>query len=196
MLRIYHTHDKWEDLGMWFKNPTVTLETAVNFTGDANLYGSYMWRVVCEWPFTTEHNLTNTNSNRRAWLGHAAAYLAHQIPEATTRKAWGFLTEAQRVEADSKADEVISIWEWQHHRRGIRAVQGAYVDAYLQKGYVEIPDELPNELQNLAPSYKFICQAILKNDLHLTTLGYSKPKSEFYNILKRIELNERANRSQ
>lgn len=195
MLRIYHHHEKWEDLGMWFKAP-FSLDTAIEFTGDAELYGEWMWRVVCGWPVTCEHNLTNTNSNRRAWLGHAAAYKAIGCPESITRKAWGYLTDEQRVQADAKADEVISIWEWAHHNKGVKPITGPYIDSYLKKGYSTIPDELPSELQDLAPAYKFICQAILKNDLHLTTLGYSKPKSEYYNILKRIELDERLRSSQ
>lgn len=189
MLRIYHHHEKWEDLGMWF-NKKFDLNEAIEFTGNTDLYGEYMFKVICNWPITCEHNLT-ANINRRAWLGHAACYMAIGCPESITRKAWGYLTNDQRINADAKADEAIEVWEWQHHNQGVKSITGAYIDSYLRKGYDFIPDELPGELCELAPSYKFICQAILKNDLHLTSLGYSKPKSEYYNILKRIELDER-----
>lgn len=37
-----------------------------------------------------------------------------------------------------------------------------------------------------------ICKAILKNDFSLISLGMNKPKSQTYNLLKRIELDERA----
>jgi len=37
-----------------------------------------------------------------------------------------------------------------------------------------------------------ICKAILRNDFALKSLGMSKPKSEAYSLLKRIELDERA----
>lgn len=190
MKRIYHTHDKWEDLGMWFKNP-FNLQEAIDFTGNSELYGEWMWKVVCNWPLSCEHNLTATG-NRRAWLGHAACFMAIGCPESITRQAWGYLSEQQRIDADQKATDCIEIWEWQHHNNGVKPISGAYIDSYLKKGYSEIPDELPGELIDLAPSYKFICRAILKNDQHLSSLGYSKPKSEYYNILKKIELNERA----
>lgn len=57
----------------------------------------------------------------------------------------------------------------------------------------DIPDEVPDVLmiKNLAPSYKAIALAILNNDLHLYSLGFSRPKSEFYNILKSIEIRNR-----
>lgn len=43
----------------------------------------------------------------------------------------------------------------------------------------------------LAPSYKAIAFAILKNDHSFSTLGFSPPQSEWYGHLKRIELAER-----
>jgi predicted phosphoadenosine phosphosulfate sulfurtransferase len=47
------------------------------------------------------------------------------------------------------------------------------------------------EQLNKVPSYRKICIAIMKNDIHLESLGFSKPKSRFYSELKRIELIER-----
>lgn len=189
MKRIYHTHDKWEDLGMWFKRPFY-IQDAVDFTSNTELYGAYMFRVICEWPITCEHNLTSPG-NRKAWLGHAAAYLAIGSPESVTRAAWGMLTIEQQNASNDKAQQCIDVWEWQHHNRGVSAISGPYIDSYIRKCYETIPDELPGELINLAPSYKFICRAILRNDQHLTTLGYSRPTNETYSLLKRIELNER-----
>lgn len=189
MKRIYHTHDKWEDLGMWLRKP-FNLQDIIDFMADTELYGEYMWKVICEWPLTCEHNLT-APGNKQAWLGHASAYMAIGSPEAITRQAWGYLAPQQQDAANEKAQSCIDIWEWQHHNNGISAITGPYIDSYLQKGYEEIPDELPGELIELAPAYKFICRAILRNDLHLTSLGYNKPRSETYNLLKRIELNER-----
>lgn len=53
-----------------------------------------------------------------------------------------------------------------------------------------IPDEAPLRLDQLnkVPSYKAIVRAIVKNDFHLETLGFSKPKCRLYSELKRIEL--------
>lgn len=66
-----------------------------------------------------------------------------------------------------------------------------YIKTWEGRGYNNgIPDEAPHELESIGrvPSYKRICRAILINDLTLSTLGFSKPNSEWYGILKRIEL--------
>ena len=71
-----------------------------------------------------------------------------------------------------------------------------YLTKWEKQGYKNgIPDEIPSILQeyNLAPSYKAICMAILKNDLNLISLGYSKPYSEIYNNIKKDEIARRNN---
>jgi hypothetical protein len=87
------------------------LSDAIVFTGDAKRYGAAMLRVLDELPIATAHNLTDTNQNRKAWLGHAACYLAFECPEDVTREAWGQLTERQRTEANAMADIGIAKWE-------------------------------------------------------------------------------------
>jgi hypothetical protein len=114
MKRVYHRFETWEDLGMWYSLPKpqedVLLLEAVEFTGNAELYGGYMIRVVNEWPIACENNLT-APGNKQAWLGHAACWMAIGCPEHVTRKAWGLLTDIQRIEANKKADHAIGIWE-------------------------------------------------------------------------------------
>lgn len=69
-----------------------------------------------------------------------------------------------------------------------------YVSVWRQRGYPDdIPDEVPDKLMQLglAPSYKAIAIALLRNDLHLTALGFSAPVSNWYGILKRIEIEKR-----
>ncbi len=120
MRRIYHPYWKWEDFhaGMWRKaTPTEEKELlplAVNFTGDAKLYGSFMALVVEQWTFACEHNLTDTAMNRRAWIGHAACSMAIGCPEYLTRRAWWMLTQEQRDLADAEADRAIEKWELEH----------------------------------------------------------------------------------
>lgn len=66
-----------------------------------------------------------------------------------------------------------------------------YIKTWETKGYSSgIPDEIPTRLSqlNLAPSYKDICIAILKNDIALKSLGLQPKKSKYYHILKKIEL--------
>lgn len=69
-----------------------------------------------------------------------------------------------------------------------------YISRWESQGYPKgIPDEAPTKLEalNKAPSYRKACKAILSNDLHLVSLGFSRPNVDSYGVLKRIELEER-----
>ena len=69
-----------------------------------------------------------------------------------------------------------------------------YIKEWRERGYSQdIPDEVPDALmdERLAPSYKAIAIAILKNDHHMTALGFAAPRSQWYGVLKGIELRNR-----
>lgn len=67
-----------------------------------------------------------------------------------------------------------------------------YVNTWEQRCYSSgIPDEAPDEINDMVPSYKRIALAILKNDCQLKSLGFTPKKSKFYNILKKIEIEKR-----
>lgn len=123
MNRVWHPYTAWECYrnGMWdivdSKSRSKMLKAAFNFTGDAELYGSWMMRVIKDWPITCEHHLTDTSSNRRAFIGHAATNLAIKVPEDITRKAWGYLSKKQQDDANYKADLAIEAWERMYERR-------------------------------------------------------------------------------
>lgn len=73
-----------------------------------------------------------------------------------------------------------------------------YVRTWRGRGYPDgIPDEVPAELMRLglAPSYKAICLAILRNDYALTSLGFATRRSPWYMALKRHEITGRKNTS-
>ena len=69
-----------------------------------------------------------------------------------------------------------------------------YIEQWRKRGYESaIPDEVPYELEkrNLAPSYKAICVAIMKNDFQLEYLGFQREKCLWYSEIKRIEIDNR-----
>jgi predicted phosphoadenosine phosphosulfate sulfurtransferase len=69
-----------------------------------------------------------------------------------------------------------------------------YIKEWKQKDYEnDIPDEVPDELMklNLAPSYKAIALALLKNDHNLKSLGFTPKKSKWYSAFKKVEIEER-----
>ena len=121
--KVWHPYLDWEDYknGMWSiadsSKRKSLLKKAYDFTGDHKLYGSFMMRVIKEWPVACEHHLTNINSNRRAWIGHAACCLAIGCPEDITRKAWSYLSDEQHDLANNEADKAILEWELNYVRK-------------------------------------------------------------------------------
>jgi predicted phosphoadenosine phosphosulfate sulfurtransferase len=80
--------------------------------------------------------------------------------------------------------------------RPVRSKVHQYIEQWKQRGYpCDISDEAPAALERglLAPSYRQIAHAILKNDHGLQTLGYAAPESRWYTELKRIEISMRPN---
>ena len=68
----------------------------------------------------------------------------------------------------------------------------SYIKTWEQRCYHDgLPDEGPAEIKDLVPSYKRIAIAVLKNDYALQSLGFTPPKSKYYDQLKKIELKER-----
>lgn len=127
--RVYHPVSDWEEVpaNMWGEatDPKMMLEQAIAFTSDHVEYGSYMMRVVNEWPVSCENALTDHSLNQKAWLGHAAAAMALACPEDITRKAWGFLTDEQRLLANKAAERAIRYWSDRYaESRGLQVDMG------------------------------------------------------------------------
>jgi hypothetical protein len=112
---IWHPYWAWEEVShnMWgdVNKRGEYLKKAIEFTGDHNLYGSYMIQVADHWKYSCEHNLTKSNINKKAWIGHAAVALAIQCPEDIVREAWGYLSNQQQELANMRAQEAINHWE-------------------------------------------------------------------------------------
>jgi len=112
---IWHPYWLWEEINynMWgdVENKKQWLQRAIEFTGDHVLYGSWMIEVANSWHHSCEHHLTKLDTNRKAWIGHAAVAFAIQCPEDIVRQAWGFLTEKQQIDANNQALNAINYWE-------------------------------------------------------------------------------------
>jgi hypothetical protein len=112
---FWHPYWKWEevDANMWgdVTDAKAWLDKAIAFTGDHLLYGSWMMKVADNWKYSCEHNLTKLDTNRKAWIGHAAVAMAIQCPEDIVRHAWGFLTQQQQDLANKQAALAIAHWE-------------------------------------------------------------------------------------
>lgn len=114
--RVYHPINDWEEMryGMWSEvdDAAGMLKKAIAFTSNHKLYGSYMMKVIVMWPISCENALTDSMLNQKAWVGHAACAMAIGCPEDITRKAWGFLTDEQRILANKEAESAIRVWRY------------------------------------------------------------------------------------
>ena len=110
---VWYPFDQLEeaDSAMWgnVNHRTTWLQLAQIFTGNAELYGDWMLKVIEAWPKSCQHNLTK-GGDKRPWIGHAAVALAINCPEDIVRAAWGSLSQEQQDAANKKAEEAIEIW--------------------------------------------------------------------------------------
>lgn len=113
--QVWHNVRDWEEVAnnMWGEvlDQNQALRAAIAFTSDHKLYGSFMKKVCNEWPVSCENALTDPYLNQKAWLGHAAVAMAHNIPEDITRKAWGYLTDEQKLLANKEAEREVLLWK-------------------------------------------------------------------------------------
>lgn len=117
MDRIWHPHTLWEDKNMY-----------LTFSGDKNkaiervkeIFCSYnetrrlMKRVIDEWKYSCEHNLSNNSMNRVAWLGQACCNIEDGITEDIVRLSWSIVPEEMQLQADRIAKELIDMWDDNH----------------------------------------------------------------------------------
>lgn len=70
-----------------------------------------------------------------------------------------------------------------------------FISGWKQRGYSEIPDEAPKELESKqwAPSWRRMCKVLLRNDYWCKGLGQTQPKSEAYQKYKIIKAQRAAN---
>jgi hypothetical protein len=121
MQRIYHRWEEWEDYPAGFFNEQppkgMTIEDCQNkyaeFLKDRKLFKKSALRVIEEWPNSTEHNLSNPNMNRIAWIGQTSVCIHYGIPS-KYRGGYHLLSDREQLLADSIALEVINYWIFLH----------------------------------------------------------------------------------
>lgn len=64
-----------------------------------------------------------------------------------------------------------------------------FISGWNDRGYKEIPDESPIELENnqWAPSWRRMCKVILRNDYWCKSLGQTQPLSDAYQHFKELK---------
>jgi len=113
--RTYHPYWTWEEVeaNMWGDVPNKEQATkeCVLFMSDTESFYSQMMKVVENWKYSCEQNLSNVSSNRIAWLGQAACAYYLNCPAEITKNAWWMLDEEKRTMANECARAAIVSWE-------------------------------------------------------------------------------------
>ena len=113
MNRIFSHYTQWEDYqaGMYEPckdNRTERVQMVKTILGNTRTCRKAMKRVIMEWKYATDFNLSFKGQNRRAWLGQAACCIHAGIREDETREGWGLLTDEERQKANEIAEELIN----------------------------------------------------------------------------------------
>jgi len=67
-----------------------------------------------------------------------------------------------------------------------------YISTWEKRCYPHgLPDFVPIEINDLVPSYRQICIAIMKNENNLESLGFQRTMCEIYGDIKREEIKQR-----
>lgn len=114
MKRIYHPYWLWEEFQNGFyesyskKDFDIKKEKIVELFSCSEKTSHFMRRVINEFPYSCEHNFTNTSMNRIAFLGQCAALLYCNSPSELTMKSWSFVPEKFQNQANLIAEEIIN----------------------------------------------------------------------------------------
>lgn len=116
MKRIYHPYWLWEDFRNGFydnisgkKKKELSLKV-IELFNDSKLTRENMMRVIDEWKYSCEHNLSNDSMNKIAYLGQGACCLYAGVPNSITMETWSLLSKERQKESDKIANEVLEIW--------------------------------------------------------------------------------------
>lgn len=120
MKRIYHPYWLWEDYKAGFydnvsgEQKKEMIKNVLTMFNSKSLTRKFMMKVVKEWKYSCEHNLTNESLNKIAYIGQSACCLYARIPNTITMEAWSLLTDEVKKRSDKIALEIISYWEEQN----------------------------------------------------------------------------------
>lgn len=116
--RVYRPYWEWEDHAAGLYDPASNLNAeasaAQQLLADPARLEPAMRAAVAAWPKSAEHQLTNPEQNRRAWVGQSACRHAVGAAALATRAAWSHLTDAERAAANCCADQIIAEWVEAH----------------------------------------------------------------------------------
>lgn len=120
MMRKYYHYTEWEDFQSGMYNETKDgqedrIQLAIKCLTDDSLCYRYMKMVTDYWKKACEQTFTN-RMNHRSFLGQCACFIFGGCRDNETRRAWWFLTEEQRQNANRIADRVYQEWRLEYEK--------------------------------------------------------------------------------
>lgn len=119
-MRIYHHYEKWEDFHNWlykFWECTEEIkEQCYDLFVKLEELEMYMKRVVDEWTYAAEQQMTNPSRNKQAWLWQAACCMKCWANEDNVKEVWRMLSQEEMELANWVADKIINYYKlWKEH---------------------------------------------------------------------------------
>jgi len=117
IIQRWHPWHLWEDHEHGFynnisgKKKRQIAEAVVVLFKDTPRLAAAMRAVAENWQYAMEHNLTNPNLNKIAYIGQCAACLEVGAPATVTMEMWSTLDASVRKAADASALSVLKDWE-------------------------------------------------------------------------------------
>ena len=120
--QIFHHFSKWEDykFGMYntsCHNVMEHIQKSINLLSNQKKFKLFAERVIDEWVFSCEQNLTYPSLNKIAYIGQASCCLANGTPCYVTRLAWSHILEENKILANETAKKVLNKWKERYNTK-------------------------------------------------------------------------------
>jgi hypothetical protein len=122
MKRIYHPYWLWEDHKAGFyencsgENKELLILKGIEMFNCEIKTTENMLRVINEWQYSCEHNLTNESLNKIAYIGQSACCLYSNIPNKVTMEIWNKLEKNVQDRSNKIANDILNIWKQKHEQ--------------------------------------------------------------------------------
>ena len=120
MDRIWHPYYLWEDYksGFYKSECQLSKEEQIDLSKklfeDKKDFEKILKKIITEWKYSCEHNLTNESLNKIAWLGQAACAYKYKISNDISREGYNLLSKKDKQEADKIAERMYTRWETEY----------------------------------------------------------------------------------
>lgn len=124
MKRIYHPYHLWEDWKAGFyknkiKDQELIISKCVQLLSNEVEFKKAVERVINEWPYSCDNNLSNPSLNKVAYIGQAACCITFGAPSFLTKLAWVFVSEESKIQADKIAMNAVETWIYERENKKV-----------------------------------------------------------------------------